>query len=182
MMRAMTTPHEGELAQASLDGLYRWDAEQPGMSLTGTYRGRLLLTSRRLLFLSIGGSGLAGDLAMTALFGPLGAALARTPTSDLDLSALEREGSEAFRLESIASLEKVLGALGWARPPDRTPREHADQLALEGFGEAPLVAEIVDRYLVTRYGGGTLEPRELDRLRRAIRGLKGRRDLFAAAG
>ena len=107
MMRAMTTPHEGELAQASLDGLYRWDAEQPGMSLTGTYRGRLLLTSRRLLFLSIGGSGLANDLAMTALFGPLGATLARTPTSDLDMSALEREGSEAFRLESIASLEKV---------------------------------------------------------------------------
>ena len=103
----MTTSSEEELTQASIDGLYRWNAEKPGMSLIGTYRGRLLLTSRRLLFLSIGGSGLAGDVAMTALFGPLGAALVRMPTGDLDLAALEREGSEAFPLESIELLEKV---------------------------------------------------------------------------
>lgn len=95
-----------ELARASLDGIYRWDAEKPGMSLIGTYRGRLLLTSRRLVFLSTGGSGLAGDVAMAALFGPLGAALARTPTSDLDLSALEQEGSAAWDLTSVRSLVK----------------------------------------------------------------------------
>lgn len=85
-------------------------------------------------------------------------------------------------VELIVSLEKVLAALGWARPPDRTPHEHAERLERDGFGEALLVREIVDRYLVTRYGGGTFEPRELDRLKRKIRALGGRRDLLAEVG
>ena len=85
-------------------------------------------------------------------------------------------------VELFEALEKVLTKLGWERPPDRTAKEHADLLEREGFAEARLVRQIVDRYLAVRYGGAPLGPQELDRLRRELKALRGRADLFAAAG
>lgn len=85
-------------------------------------------------------------------------------------------------VELFEALDKTLASLGWARPPGRTATEHADRLERAGFAETLLIRTIVDRYLAARYGGESLEPEELDRLRRAVRALRGRRDLFATAG
>lgn len=87
----------------------------------------------------------------------------------------------ARAVQLIRAVDTTLAGLGWARPPDRTVGEHLEALAVGGFGGLDVVRTAVDRYVAVRYGGETLDPAELKRLRRAIRGLAGRRDLFAPA-
>jgi len=87
----------------------------------------------------------------------------------------------ARAVQLIRALDETLARLGWARPPDRTVGEHLDALAAGGFGALDVVRPVVDRYVAVRYGGDALDPAELERLRRAIRGLAGRRDLFVPA-
>ncbi|HEU4405736.1 MAG TPA: hypothetical protein VFS43_10630 [Polyangiaceae bacterium] len=83
-----------ELVLYAQDDLHVWHEPKPGYSIFGSYVGRALLTSRRFLFLSTGTSGAARRALAAAALGPLGAAaFGKTPTSQLDLSALAHEGS-----------------------------------------------------------------------------------------
>jgi transglutaminase-like putative cysteine protease len=70
------------------------------------------------------------------------------------------------------ALDRVLGARGRARPPGRTPREHAELLAREGFSHAADVAAITDRYLDVRWGGGEIPDAELAELRARLRAIE----------
>ncbi|HEU4535931.1 MAG TPA: hypothetical protein VFS00_17525 [Polyangiaceae bacterium] len=83
-----------ELVLFAQDDLHLWHEPKPGYSIFGSYVGRAVLTSRRFLFLSTGTSGAARRALAVAALGPLGAAaFGKTPTSELNLSALEQEGS-----------------------------------------------------------------------------------------
>jgi hypothetical protein len=91
-----------ELVLYAQDDLQLWPAPKPGYSIFGSFVGRALLTSRRFLFLSAGTSGAARRALAAAALGPLGAAaFGQTPTRELDLSALEREGSFAVPLGRV---------------------------------------------------------------------------------
>lgn len=81
---------------------------------------------------------------------------------------------EAAR-EAVAlyrALGRALAALGQPRPSARTPREHADHLARQGFAHAATVEAITERYLEVRYGGSTLRREELDALRARLRDIE----------
>lgn len=96
---------EDEVVLDRLDKLHCWRKPKPTASLIGAYRGGLLLTNRRLLFLSLGTSGVARAALMSALLGPVGLVLGQTPTAKLDLSALENEGSLAFELNRLTEVQ-----------------------------------------------------------------------------
>lgn len=88
----------------SQDELQLWHERRPGFSIFGSYTGRVVLTSARLLFLSTGGSGAGRRLLVSATLGPVGSLLwGQTPTDDLDLTALEQEGSIAIGLPDISA-------------------------------------------------------------------------------
>jgi hypothetical protein len=70
------------------------------------------------------------------------------------------------------ALERALAARGRGRPSDRTPREHAEQLARDGFAGAAAVSAITERYLEARYGGVAIEQGELARLREKLRAVE----------
>jgi len=65
-------------------------------------------------------------------------------------------------------LERAMARRGVPRPVHATPREHAERLEREGFEAASAVAEVTACYMDARYGGRTLEPAELARLRARI--------------
>jgi hypothetical protein len=91
-----------EIVLYTFDGLYAWRAPKPGMSVIGSFIGRVVLTSRRFLFLSTGTNGLGKALLMAAAGGALlSLTLGRTRTDELDLSALDNEGSLSFGLERV---------------------------------------------------------------------------------
>lgn len=84
------------------DGLQLWHARRAGYTIFDSYVGRVVLTSRRLMFLSTGDGGTGRRLAAAALGGPVGAFLfGETPTADLDLRALSSEGSVDIALDAI---------------------------------------------------------------------------------
>jgi hypothetical protein len=102
----MSSPPDAppEVILATVDGLYVWKAPKPGMSLIGARIGRVVVTSRRFLFLSTGTSGLGKAMLMTAVGGPLlGFTLGRTRTDELDLGALSAEGSLDIPLERVVA-------------------------------------------------------------------------------
>ena len=76
------------------------------------------------------------------------------------------------------ALDRVLAKLGHPRPPSRTPDEQLAALEAAGFTEMELVREVTDRHRDARYGGGSLDAADGERLERRIRALVGRRDLF----
>ena len=76
---------------AVLDQHSLWKRERPGYTMFGAKLGRLLLTDRRLLFLSTGSNGTWHQLIFRSVPG----------TDHLDKSALGRPGSLALRLERI---------------------------------------------------------------------------------
>ena len=85
------------------DELQLWHERRPGFSIFGSYTGRVMLTSARLLFLSTGGSGVGRRLLVGVALGPIGSLVwGQTPTDDLDVSALEAEGSVAVPLGKIS--------------------------------------------------------------------------------
>lgn len=96
-------PHPSrEVVLYAEDELQLWHARRPGYSIFGSYTGRVMLTSRRLLFLSTGGSGAGRRLLVGLALGPIGSLVwGQTPTDDLDASALEAEGSAAVPLDAI---------------------------------------------------------------------------------
>ena len=72
------------------------------MSLTDSFIGKLVLTNRRLLFLSTGTSGVEKMLETGLILGPIpGLILGRTSTEEMDLSALNNEGSLSIELNQI---------------------------------------------------------------------------------
>lgn len=84
------------------DQLHLWHERRPGFSIFGAYEGRVMLTSRRFLFLSTGGSGAGRRLLVGVTLGPIASFVwGKTPTADLDLRALEAEGSIEIPLSSI---------------------------------------------------------------------------------
>ena len=93
-----------ETIQGQSDKIFKWDAPKRKSTLLSAKLGRLVLTSDRLLFLSTGkhdvtvGRVLGG--AMTPLVG-----LGTSSTADLDLSALENEGSLDLRFDQIVDAE-----------------------------------------------------------------------------
>jgi len=97
---------EPETLLSAADDFFAWLRPKPGMSIFGAHVGRLLLSSRRLLFLSTGTSG-AGRAALTAAIGGpiLSMTIGRTRTDELDLGALQNEGSLAVPLLETTSLE-----------------------------------------------------------------------------
>lgn len=76
---------------AVLDRYWVWPRDKPGYTMFGAYIGRLVLTDRRLLFLSTGSNGILHQL------------LYRSPpsTEHLDHSALKNRGSLSLWLERI---------------------------------------------------------------------------------
>lgn len=95
---------ERELVLFEQDDLQLWHARRPGFSIFGSFTGRVVLTSTRLLFLSTGGSGAGRRLLLAATLGPVGSLVwGQTPTADLDLSALADEGSAAVPLGAITT-------------------------------------------------------------------------------
>ena len=78
----------------------------------------------------------------------------------------ERPGAEAAAL--YRDLESALGRRGVARPPTRTPVEHAGRLEASGFDQAAAVREVTERYVAARYGGEELAAQEVAHLRTLI--------------
>lgn len=94
----------GEVVLFAQDGLQLWRERRPGFTIFGSYVGRVLLTSSRLLFLSAGDSGATRRLLAGAALGPIGLLVfGETPTADLDERALEAEGSLAVPLGAITA-------------------------------------------------------------------------------
>ena len=91
-----------ETVLKSTDQIYRWAKPVPGATLIGTHLGQLVLTNKRLLFLSTGGSGIGEAFDAWMHLGFLGAMIfGRTRTSDLDLSDLRNAGSLEVSLTDI---------------------------------------------------------------------------------
>ena len=83
------------------------------------------------------------------------------------LAASQREAIALY-----AALERALTAAGYARPADRTPREHATHLRASGFVAADVVETITEAYLRARFGGVVLAPDELAALRTRLSELR----------
>ncbi|MCA9615684.1 MAG: DUF4129 domain-containing protein, partial [Myxococcales bacterium] len=65
-------------------------------------------------------------------------------------------------------LDRKLVRIGRPRPPGRTPAEHAERLAAEGYAGAATVEEITSAYLASRWGEARLD---VPTLRARIRSL-----------
>ena len=103
METTVTTTTEHVLAVA--DGIYRWDGPKRKATLLSGPLGRLVLTDRRLLFLSTG----KHDVTVGKLLaGARGNHLqgGRTDRTDgLDISALANHGSLDLPLEHVRTVE-----------------------------------------------------------------------------
>jgi hypothetical protein len=92
------------------DAIHRWRGRKRGRTLLKTYVGRLLLTDRRLVHLSSGGSGVAEGVAMT-LFGAApgavgrAASIADAATNGVDWvvgKVRDRKAGDAVRISAEA--------------------------------------------------------------------------------
>lgn len=184
-------PEEGVLAELSalLDALrIRWASDVVSYDLN-TQRGILQRTMRWLASLrgdreepanaeptrtrpSRGPSGAAAlwvfaALALVGLLAVGGRALrrllARRRATHRSLPDAARDAVWLYR-----DLEKALRRRGRPRPESTTPREHATELAEQGFAGAPAVVEVTDAYLAVRFGAAPLPAAELARLRALV--------------
>jgi len=88
------------------DKIYVWPREKPDLKVLDTFVGRLILTNRRLLFLSTGTSGVEKRFTTSLVLGPLlGQVLGDTKTKYMDLSALQNKGSLSLELKDVRSCE-----------------------------------------------------------------------------
>jgi hypothetical protein len=79
--------------------------KSPGMAINA-YVGRLIVTTSRVLFLSTGSNGVAEKISTAMILGPIGGMVfGQTPTSELDLSALNNKGSLSLDLRYINKCE-----------------------------------------------------------------------------
>lgn len=95
----MDTP---ERVLSVIDGLYCWEGRKIGATLFGSCVGQLRLTTQRVVFLSTGTNGIARAAFFQAIGGAgLQVTLGRTPTGQLDMSALANRGSLNVPLQRI---------------------------------------------------------------------------------
>lgn len=100
------TDSNPEVVLGVIDRLYSWHARKPGVTILGAYVGRLLLTSRRLMFLSTGSNGIIRAFAFNFVGGlPAQLTFGQTRTEELDFSALVNRGSLNFRIQRIAQAQ-----------------------------------------------------------------------------
>lgn len=95
---------------AEVDGVYCWPGRKMKATLFSAKLGRLVLTSRRLVFLSTGGSDAGRRALKAAVVGPVGGMLG-TSTGGLDASALRNPGSLEIPIGSLTRCESVKKAL-----------------------------------------------------------------------
>ena len=81
--RSVDEPDEEHVA--ALNDYYLWRGARPGFTIIDAWHGRLLLTNRRLVFLSTGSNGILWPRS----------------THKLDLTALGNRGSLSLRHENI---------------------------------------------------------------------------------
>jgi hypothetical protein len=105
MAEAVPTPDaHAETFVHVFDGISAWRAPRPGMTMFGSHVGRLILTTRRLLFLSTGSSGMGRAFASSALGGPVAMlTVGQTVTDELDLGALRNEGGLSLPLDHVTA-------------------------------------------------------------------------------
>jgi len=91
-----------------------FEGEKPKRIILGSYLGKLVLTNKRLLFISSGKSSTAGSLAGVAVGGALGGAIGawagtkiggKIGTDKLDLEGLKNAGSFDIPIEAIRVCE-----------------------------------------------------------------------------
>ncbi|MGA1794160.1 MAG: hypothetical protein ACMUHM_09425 [Thermoplasmatota archaeon] len=88
------------------DRIQMWTGEKPGLTMWDSFVGRLVLTDRRLLFLSTGDSGMKKRISVSMFVGWIpGLFLGEPKTKDLDLLALGNKGSLSIDLKDIRSFE-----------------------------------------------------------------------------
>lgn len=134
-----------EVVLDAIDGIYMWQAAKPGWTLFGSYVGRLMLTSERILFLSTGVTGVGRTLLFTAVGGPLaGLTFGRTSTEELDLTALREPSSLSGSLQFVTS----------ARVRRRWDLSSYLTVETAGTRSLPPAAAFMTRY--GRNGGGLL--------------------------
>lgn len=83
---------------------------------------------------------------------------------------LDPNRDRAVRL--YLSLESSLRSAGYARPPDVTPTEHAQELSRCGFVAADEVRELTNVYLAARFGQDGLPRQDYQRLRQVARSIR----------
>jgi len=88
----------------------------------------------------------------------------------------------ARAVELLLRLDRALARGGAARPPSRTPLEHAERLVARTHPVGDIASEVVERYNAVRYGGEELEDEELLRLEGLLREAVGRLDQARSAG
>lgn len=98
-----------------------------------------------------------GALALVAL-GVLVHRRRRATAHELDAS-----------VELYRELEQLLAARGLARPPHRTPLEHAHDLSERGFEAAAAVEALTSAYSAARYAGQPIPPELRSRLAQRLR-------------
>ncbi|MBC7865635.1 MAG: hypothetical protein IAF38_21855 [Bacteroidia bacterium] len=98
---------EEEVVIYIADNMRCWSSRKPGMTKFGTYLGRIMITNQRFLFVSSGGSKIGAQIGMGLAFGnilgPL--MLGKSLTKDLDLSALQKEGSFVHTFDKISTFK-----------------------------------------------------------------------------
>ena len=125
---------EQMLGQA--EGIYCWRGKKMKATLFSAKIGRLVLTDRRLVFLSTGKSD-AGRLALGAAL-PFGNTLGGARTDALDFAALENQGSLDIPIQAITRCEPVKRALSVSYR-DADGHEHdfafSEKMAMPGRDE-----------------------------------------------
>jgi len=110
---------------------------------------------------------IGGAFVLVLLLGVLGVALRRRRRrSRKERRVIRPDARAAIRL--YRELEKTLRRKGHPRPPERTPREHAEALRTEGRAFAGVVLEVTARYEESRWGGEALADEEVALLRQKI--------------
>jgi hypothetical protein len=124
----------GETIVLEAEKVFKWDGPKRKQTLFKAKLGRLVLTDRRLLFLSTGKNDVSvGRLASGAVSPPLG--LRTSSTGDLDLSAATADGGldvprERLRGAELKGMFKVM-TLTWT---DETGAERVATFAPKNGG------------------------------------------------
>ena len=86
------------------DKVFRWEGKKRKQTLFSAKLGRLVLTDRRLLFLSTGKHDVTAKRLIAGAISP-GAGLGTSSTVDLDLDSAHAEGGIDVPLSAISSAE-----------------------------------------------------------------------------
>lgn len=100
------TDESPDVVLGVIDRIHAWRTARPGLTILGSHLGRLVLTSRRLWFLSSGFNGVFNAFDFHPLGRrPAGLRLGATPAEEVDTRALVNPGSLNLSLRQIAGSE-----------------------------------------------------------------------------